>query len=53
MLDAPERKQWSENGIRYGQEEDLYSMPDIVADTIERFAESRNHSLDNETPSTD
>ena len=53
MLDAPERKQWSENGIRYGQEEDLYSMPDIVADTIEQFAESRNHSLDNETPSTD
>ena len=42
MLDAPERKQWSENGIRYRQEEDLYSMPDIVADHIEQYAESRN-----------
>jgi UDP-glucose:(heptosyl)LPS alpha-1,3-glucosyltransferase len=38
MLDSPERKQWSENGIRYGQEEDLYSMPDVVADYLEHYA---------------
>ena len=38
MLDSPERRRWSENGIRYGQEEDLYSMPDVVADNLERFA---------------
>jgi len=42
MLDAPERKQWSENGIRYGQEQDLYSMPEIVADAIEHYAAKRN-----------
>jgi len=38
MLDSPERRQWSENGIRYGQEEDLYSMPEVVADYLERSA---------------
>jgi len=38
MLDSPQRPVWSENGIRYGREEDLYSMPDVVADHIERMA---------------
>jgi UDP-glucose:(heptosyl)LPS alpha-1,3-glucosyltransferase len=38
MLDAPERSQWSENGIQYGQTQDLYSMPEVVADYIEAFA---------------
>jgi UDP-glucose:(heptosyl)LPS alpha-1,3-glucosyltransferase len=41
MLDSPERRQWSENGIRYGQTQDLYSMPEVVADYIEAFAECR------------
>jgi UDP-glucose:(heptosyl)LPS alpha-1,3-glucosyltransferase len=41
MLDAPERSQWSENGIRYGQTQDLYSMPEVVADYIEAFAEQQ------------
>jgi UDP-glucose:(heptosyl)LPS alpha-1,3-glucosyltransferase len=41
MLDANERQQWSENGIRYGQTQDLYSMPEVVADYIEAFAEQR------------
>ena len=41
MLDSPERKQWSENGIRYGLEEDLYSMPEVVADYLERYAGER------------
>jgi UDP-glucose:(heptosyl)LPS alpha-1,3-glucosyltransferase len=41
MLDSPERGQWSENGIRYGQTEDLYSMPEVVADYIETCAGRR------------
>ena len=38
MLDSPQRAVWSENGIRYGREADLYSMPEIVADHIARMA---------------
>jgi UDP-glucose:(heptosyl)LPS alpha-1,3-glucosyltransferase len=38
MLDSPERGQWSENGIRYGQTQDLYSMPEVVVDYIEACA---------------
>jgi UDP-glucose:(heptosyl)LPS alpha-1,3-glucosyltransferase len=38
MLDAPERGQWSGNGVRYGQQQDLYSMPVVVADYIEAYA---------------
>ena len=41
MLDSAERGQWSENGIRYGREEDLYSMPEVVADCLERYAGER------------
>ena len=41
MLDSPERQQWSENGIRYGQQEDLYSMPDVVVAYIEAAAGRR------------
>lgn len=39
MLDAPERGEWSENGIRYGRTQDLYSMPEVAADYIEAYAE--------------
>lgn len=53
MLDAPQRRQWSENGVRYGQEQDLYSMPDIVADHIEQCAAALNDSLDDESSSSD
>ena len=38
----PERNQWSGNGVRYGREEDLYSMLDVIADHIERYAECRD-----------
>lgn len=38
MIESPDRRQWSENGVRYGQEEDLYSMPQVVVEYIERFA---------------
>ncbi len=41
MLDAPQRRQWRENGIRYGQREDLYRMPELAADIILRRAHGR------------
>ena len=41
MLDTEERAQWSKNGIRYGQEEDLYNMPEVVADYLEHYAGER------------
>jgi UDP-glucose:(heptosyl)LPS alpha-1,3-glucosyltransferase len=41
MLDSPLRHQWSANGIRYGREQDLYRMPEVVADHIEAFSEQR------------
>ena len=41
MLDSAEREQWSQNGIRYGLEEDLYRMPEVVADYLERHADER------------
>lgn len=46
MLDAPERRQWSQNGIHYGQSADLYSMPEIVADTIEAYARTAQAAPD-------
>ena len=37
MLCSPERPRWQANGIRYGQQQDLYSMPQRAADLIEQF----------------
>jgi len=34
MLDSPQREQWRNNGICYGQREDLYSMPELAAEII-------------------
>ncbi|RTZ75427.1 MAG: glycosyltransferase family 1 protein [Gammaproteobacteria bacterium] len=34
MLESPEREQWRENGVRFGQREDLYSMAHRAADII-------------------
>jgi UDP-glucose:(heptosyl)LPS alpha-1,3-glucosyltransferase len=34
MLESPERGLWREKGIAYGQEQDLYSMPELAADII-------------------
>jgi UDP-glucose:(heptosyl)LPS alpha-1,3-glucosyltransferase len=34
MLNSSERDTWRANGIRYGQSEDLYSMPEIAADLV-------------------
>ncbi|MFC1603042.1 glycosyltransferase family 4 protein [Pseudomonadota bacterium] len=34
MLDSPQREQWRNNGIHYGQTEDLYSMPELAAGII-------------------
>ncbi len=37
---APEQDvQWRSNGVNYGRNEDLYSLPQRAADLIERFAE--------------
>ena len=38
MLESEQRRQWSENGIRYGREQDLYSMPEVAVNHIEAFA---------------
>jgi len=35
MLLSDKREQWSENGLRYGQENDLYSQPQTAVDLIE------------------
>ncbi len=37
MLIAPEKEQWAQNGILYGQTEDLYSLPEAAADLIEQL----------------
>ena len=34
MLTSPQRAQWRENGIRFGQRQDLYSMVEHAADLI-------------------
>ena len=34
MLQAPERAEWSGNGIAYGRTQDLYGMPELAADKI-------------------
>ena len=40
---APEQDvQWRSNGVNYGRNEDLYSLPQRAADLIERFAECQS-----------
>jgi len=41
MHDEEKRRRWSTSGIRYGNTQDLYSMPERAADYIEHYAESR------------
>jgi len=38
MLDSIKDADWSENGLNYGKQADLYSMPQTAADLIEKFA---------------
>ena len=38
MLDSLKDADWSENGLNYGKQADLYSMPQTAADLIEKFA---------------
>ncbi len=45
MLTSPQRRQWQDNGLRYGREHDLYSMPQSAADRIEQFARQRQQGL--------
>ena len=41
MLTSEERDSWRRNGIHYGQQEDLYSMPETATDIIESLLASR------------
>lgn len=41
MLDREKLARWSDNGVRYGQSEDLYGMPELAADIILDTIESR------------
>lgn len=41
MLVSAERSQWSRNGLRYGQQADLYAMPAHALDEIEAFVQAR------------
>ncbi|HIE54917.1 MAG TPA: glycosyltransferase [Chromatiaceae bacterium] len=34
MLESPQRRKWRENGIRFGQQEDLYGMVEQAAEII-------------------
>lgn len=42
LTSAPERKRWSENGIRYGRQHDLYSRPQMATDIITSILKSRS-----------
>lgn len=48
MLVSPDSKLWSENGINYGKGADLYIMPERSVDAIEKVAESRLASGEDE-----
>ncbi|MEX2130172.1 MAG: glycosyltransferase family 4 protein [Pseudohongiellaceae bacterium] len=41
MLTSTRRQNWSENGIAYGRQEELYSLAQTATDHIERFASER------------
>jgi len=40
MLTSSERALWQRNGIEYGKQESLYSMPRVAADCLETFAQA-------------
>ncbi len=40
MLTSEQASQWRANGVKYGQEADLYSMPETAVDLIEKFTVS-------------
>ncbi len=44
MLTSGDRDSWRSNGIRYGQNEDLYSMPETTVDIIESLLAKRIRS---------
>lgn len=39
MLLSPRRRRWAQNGITYGQGQDLYRMPELAAEVIDRIGE--------------
>lgn len=40
-LDSPELKQWSDNGLKYAAEEDLYSCHERARELIEKFVAAK------------
>ena len=38
MLKSLQDEAWSRNGLKYGKNEDLYSMPEVAAELIEKLA---------------
>jgi UDP-glucose:(heptosyl)LPS alpha-1,3-glucosyltransferase len=43
MLQSPKRSQWSQNGIRYGRQHDLYSRPRVAMEKILAILKIRQH----------
>jgi len=41
MLTQLEFADWSANGLHYGNNEDLFALPQVAADLIERFATAK------------
>ena len=41
MLVSERHEEWADNGIQYGRDEDLYSLPVVAADVIEATAQRR------------
>jgi UDP-glucose:(heptosyl)LPS alpha-1,3-glucosyltransferase len=41
MLCSDMRKTWSDNGIAYGNTQDLYGLPDTAADIIHQYVMAR------------
>jgi len=44
MLTSGRRDEWSDNGIRYGQTQDLYSLHEKAASIIHEYVLARQHS---------
>lgn len=42
MLQQLDSASWSENGLRYGEKDELYSLAEVAADMIERFGSKTN-----------
>jgi len=46
MLESPQLPHWQQNGLRYGQDSNLYHMPADAVDRIECWSKEKQCSLD-------